>query len=39
VLVCGLTIAVISRSHRGEPLPALDAPPASNAQVAPAGGR
>jgi len=39
VLVCGLTIAVISRSHRGEPLPALDAPPTSPAQVAPAGGR
>jgi len=42
VLVCGLgqktTIAVISRSHRGEPLPAPDAPEVTTAQAAPAGG-
>ncbi|MFV3406502.1 MULTISPECIES: malonate transporter subunit MadL [Pseudomonas] len=39
VLVCGLTIALISRSHRGEPLPPLEAPTTQNAQAVPAGGR
>jgi len=39
VLVCGATIALISRSHRGEPLPALEPTPETRAQVAPAGGR
>ena len=39
VLVCGATIALISRSHRGEPLPALEADPENNVQAAPAGGR
>ncbi|HKS13769.1 MAG TPA: malonate transporter subunit MadL [Pseudomonas sp.] len=40
VLVCGVTIAVISRSHRGEPLPPLE-PPVDTAShtVAAAGGR
>jgi len=37
--VCGATIALISRSHRGEPLPALEPTPEARAQVAPAGGR
>lgn len=39
VLVCGATIALISRSHRGEPLPAVEAPPQANGHAAPAGGR
>ncbi|MNH23633.1 Malonate transporter MadL subunit [compost metagenome] len=39
VLVCGATIALISRSHRGEPLPALEPAPETQVQVAPAGGR
>ncbi|KKK07991.1 malonate carrier protein, partial [Pseudomonas putida SJ3] len=33
------TIALISRSHRGEPLPALEPAPETRAQVTPAGGR
>lgn len=37
VLVCGLTIALISRSHRGAPLPA-DTGAETSAQAAPAGG-
>ena len=39
VLVCGATIALISRSHRGEPWPALEPAPETRAQVTPAGGR
>ncbi|MDF0732870.1 malonate transporter subunit MadL [Pseudomonas entomophila] len=39
VLLCGLTIAVISRTHRGEPLPKDDPGVGPRAQVAPAGGR
>ncbi|MBF8741400.1 malonate transporter subunit MadL [Pseudomonas guariconensis] len=37
VLVCGLAIAVISRTHRGAPLP--DEAPSAGAQVVAAGGR
>lgn len=39
VLICGLTIALISRSSRGEPLPELDPPVKPAAPAAPAGGR
>lgn len=43
VAVCGVTIALISRSHRGEPLPPLVdeavAPTPAVTQAAPAGGR
>ncbi|MDR6676274.1 malonate transporter subunit MadL [Pseudomonas oryzihabitans] len=43
VAVCGVTIALISRSHRGEPLPPMTeepvAPTPTVAQAAPAGGR
>ncbi|MHC6225698.1 malonate transporter subunit MadL [Pseudomonas sp. X10] len=39
VLLCGVTIAVISRTHRGEPLPQAEEPGQSTAHAAPAGGR
>jgi len=39
VLSCGATIALISRTHRGEPLPREEAAADTPAHVAPAGGR
>lgn len=39
VLVCGVTIAVISRSHRGEPLPPLEPPVETVHHAVVAGGR
>jgi len=39
VLSCGVTIALISRTHRGEPLPREESVPDQPAHVAPVGGR